>query len=206
MRSGLPNVITLVALALVLSSCAELSEFRDVRSDITHLRSDLNTHAEALAKLSSRLDQLERHGNVSGPSPHDTTQALEVLLKKALETESRLSAIESASQSAKAADKLSKQARPPVAEAKAPAAPKKADQNGPSSTVQAALPAPKNAAVATKSIRLGMTSEEVRRALGDPISTETSQSYIFWHYSQVTHQKYVIFEKDTGQVSGWWGL
>jgi hypothetical protein len=51
-----------------------------------------------------------------------------------------------------------------------------------------------------------MTPEEVRGALGDPISTETSDSYIFWHYSRVTNQKYVIFEKGTRQVSGWWGL
>jgi hypothetical protein len=51
-----------------------------------------------------------------------------------------------------------------------------------------------------------MSQEDVRRTLGDPVSIENAGSYIFWQYSQMSNQKYVVFEKASGQVSGWRGL
>ena len=54
-----------------------------------------------------------------------------------------------------------------------------------------------------KQLSLGMTQDDVRRMLGDPISIEPVGSYVFWHYSPMSNQQYVIFEKMSGQVSGW---
>lgn len=183
MRSGLLHGMALVILALGLVSCAE---FTDLRADITSLQSDLNSNSETLAKISARVAELERRQSisdrVSGQAPRELTEAIEVLLKKALVTQSRLTALESAELPSKGAEKPVKQTRQPV--------PSSDDTASPEATP----------------LSLGMTREEVRRVLGDPISTETAGSYIVWQYSKVNHQKYVIFEKVTGQVSGWWGL
>jgi hypothetical protein len=51
-----------------------------------------------------------------------------------------------------------------------------------------------------------MTHDEVRRTLGEPISIDNVGAYVFWQYSEMRNQKYVIFEKASGQVSGWRGL
>jgi hypothetical protein len=56
-----------------------------------------------------------------------------------------------------------------------------------------------------KQLSLGMTQDDVRRMLGDPISIEPVGTYVFWHYSPMSNQQYVIFEKMSGQVSGWRG-
>jgi hypothetical protein len=209
-RLGLPRMTLVATLALALAGCAEFNEFRGLRTDIAHLRSDLSAHSETLATLASRVDQLERRESITnrgaGQSPQELTRAVDVLLKKALETESRLNTIEDTRPLVRAPEKSPKPARQPVSEAKAPAAPRGNAQNGSTLPDQTAATSQKKASRGAKDISIGMTPDEVRRALGDPISTEMSESYVFWHYSQVANQKYVIFEKDTGEVSGWWGI
>jgi hypothetical protein len=59
---------------------------------------------------------------------------------------------------------------------------------------------------ARKDPSLGMTQDEVRRTLGEPISIDNAGAYVFWQYSETRNQKYVIFQKASGQVSGWRGL
>ena len=209
-RRGLPRMTAVATLALALAGCAELNEFRGLRTDIAHLRSDLNAHSETLATIASRVDQLERRDSITsrgaGQSPQELTRAVDVLLKKALETESRLNTIEDTRSVVRAPEKSPKPPRQPVSEAKLPMAQRGNDQNGSTLPNQATVISQKKVSRGAKEISLGMTPDEVRHALGDPISTDISESYIFWHYSQVANQKYVIFEKDTGEVSGWWGI
>ena len=57
-----------------------------------------------------------------------------------------------------------------------------------------------------KRLGLGMTQDEVRRTLGEPSSIENAGAYVFWQYSEMSNQKYVIFGKLSGQVTGWRGL
>jgi hypothetical protein len=59
---------------------------------------------------------------------------------------------------------------------------------------------------AGKHLTLGMTPEDVRHTLGDPISIEDAGSYVIWQYSRLSNEKYVVFEKESRQVSGWHGL
>jgi hypothetical protein len=181
--SGLSHVIALVILALGLVSCAE---FTPLPADISRLQADLHTNSETLTQISARVDQLERRQSIpdhpSGQTSQELTQAIEVLLKKALLTESRLTALESAQLSTRAPEKPAQRAR----------------QQPPD-------PGDTSRREATP-LSLGMTREEVRSALGDPVSTELAGSYTIWQYSQENHQKYVIFENGTGQVWGWWGL
>jgi hypothetical protein len=166
-----------------LVSCAE---FTPLPADISRLQADLHTNSETLTQISARVDQLERRQSIpdhpSGQTSQELTQAIEVLLKKALLTESRLTALESAQLSTRAPEKPAQRAR----------------QQPPD-------PGDTSRREATP-LSLGMTREEVRSALGDPVSTELAGSYIIWQYSQENHQKYVIFEDGTGQVWGWWGL
>ena len=87
----LPQAGALAIALFILGSCAELSEFR---TDIAHLRSDLHTNTQVLSQLSARIDEIERRqGEVEGAArqtQQDLSQAVEVLLRKALITEDRL--------------------------------------------------------------------------------------------------------------------
>jgi hypothetical protein len=181
--AGLPHAMALVVLALGLVSC---TEFTPLPPDIRRLQAELHTHSETLAQISARLDQLERRQSIpdhpSEQTSQELIQAIEVLLKRALLTESRLTALESGELRSRVPAKPSKQTRQQP--------PNTSDTSQPQAT----------------SLSLGMTREEVRRVLGEPVSTEMAGSYTIWQYSQETHQKYVIFENATGQVWGWWGL
>ncbi len=167
---------TAVISSFILLGCAEYGGFR----------SDRNTQNEALAALTERVDELRRRlaadEKASKQTQQELKQAVETLLKKALEAESRLSNLESGRVEPKKLEKTAKRTlQQPPETSKA----SKQDQ---------------------KQLRLGMTQEEVRRLLGDPISTENSVDHIFWQYSQESNQKYVVFEKANGRVSGWLGF
>jgi hypothetical protein len=56
-----------------------------------------------------------------------------------------------------------------------------------------------------RELRPGMTQDEVRRLLGEPISIEPMGAYVFWHYSPMSTQQYVIFEHLSGRVVSWRG-
>jgi K+-sensing histidine kinase KdpD len=188
-RYGLPRAVALAIAPLMLGSCAELME---TRTDTARLRSDLHANAETLSQLTARLDELERRqatmDSAARQTQQELSQAIEVLLKKALIAENRLTRIGSERPPSKSPEKLESQADQPASETQQPAA----EGKTPRST--------------GKQLSLGMTQEEVRRTLGDPISVEAAGSYIFWQYSQVNNLKYVVFEKASGQVSGWRGL
>jgi hypothetical protein len=173
---------------LALGSCAELV---DLRTDIARLRSDLHTNTETLAQLSARVDDLERRqvatDDTMRQKQQELTQAVAVLLKKALVTENRLSIVESRGNQPKGPERLHRQARQQASE-----------------TLSAA-PHGENSVPERKHLSLGMTQEDVRRTLGDPLSIENTGSYIFWQYSQMTNQKYVVFDQVTRQVWGWRG-
>ena len=170
-------------LALGLVSCAE---FTPAPADIGRLQADVHTNSETLAQISARVDQLERRQSSSdlpsGQSSQELTQAIKVLLKKALLTESRLTALESDERRTRGLDKPTMQP--------------------PQRTPEPSDIPPHQAAP----LSLGMTREEVRRILGEPVSTEIAGPYTIWQYSSENHQKYVIFENGTGRVWGWWGL
>ena len=112
----------------------------------------------------------------------------QLMAAKALVTANRLTSIESGRSPSKGTERPERQAR-----------------QQPSET-QNAAPQKKNASQGEIHISLGMTQEEVRRTLGDPIGIETAGSYIFWQYSPMNNQKYVVFDKVTLQVWGWRGL
>jgi SmpA / OmlA family len=172
LRSATPAVIA----SFVLLGCAEYGG----------LRSDQHTQNETLAALTERVDELRRRlagdERVSKQTQQELKQAVETLLKKAFETESRLSNLESGQVEPKKLEK-------PV---------KRAPQK-PSETSNASKQD-------QKQLRLGMTQEEVQRLFGDPVSTESSGEHIFWQYSQESNQRYVVFEKASGRVSGWLGM
>jgi hypothetical protein len=167
---------TSVISSFILVGCAEYGG----------LRSDQNTQHEALVALTERVDELRRRlaadERASKQTQQELKQAVETLLKKALETESRLSNLELGQAEPKNLEKPAKR------------------------TLQKP-PETSNASKQDhKQLRLGMTQEEVQRLFGDPISTESSGDYIFWQYSPESNQKYVVFEKASGRVSGWLGL
>jgi hypothetical protein len=172
LRYATPAVIA----SFILLGCAEYGG----------LRSDQKTQNEALVGLTERVDELRRRlaadERASKQGQQELKQAVETLLKKALEVENRLSNLESEQAEPKKFEKPAKRTpqKPPEARNTS-----KQDQ---------------------KQLRLGMTQEEVQRLFGDPISIESSGDNIFWQYSPETNQKYVVFEKASGRVSGWLGL
>jgi hypothetical protein len=181
-RSGM-RLVAVMLCSLGVASCAEL---REVRSDITRLRADLQAHQTALATLTERVGVVERRAiaaekGAAQPS-HELQQAVEILLKKALEIDMRLAQLETAQVAARRPE------RPP--------------RPSPHSTVEG----PGHAAEERKEISLGMTQEDVRRIFGDPLRTEHAGHYIFWQYAPLRDQKYVVFEREGGRVSGWRGL
>jgi hypothetical protein len=182
------RAIALAIAPIMLGSCAELIE---VRTDIGRLRSDLHANTQVLSQLSVRVDELERRQadaeNAARQTQRDLSQAIEVLLRKALMTEDRQSTRESGKSQSKDAEKPESQAH------QLPTATQGASSRG------------GNSHPGGKQLSLGMTQDDVRRMFGDPISIEPVGSYVFWHYSPMSNQQYVIFEKMSGQVSGWRG-
>jgi septal ring factor EnvC (AmiA/AmiB activator) len=169
-----------VAIApLLLVSCAELGEFR---SDIAHVRSDLHAQTQTLSQLVARVDALERRQadaeSAARRTQQDLSEAVEVLLRKALVMENR--------QTPRESDKSQARQLPAAAEGASPPA--------------------GNAHQGKNHLSLGMTQEDVRLKLGAPLSVEHVGAFVFWHYSPVSNQQYVIFEQMSGQVSGWRGL
>jgi hypothetical protein len=174
---------------LMLGSCAKLG---DLRTDITRVRSDLHTNTEALLQLSARVDALERRQAATDSTAQQTrqelSQAIEVRLKKALMTKNRRTTHASGKRQSKGAERPEKQARQQPSETPSPSFQgEHAPQRG-------------------KHLSLGMTQEEVHRTLGAPLWIDDAGSYIFWQYAQMSNQKYVVFDKVTGQVSGWLGM
>ena len=183
-----PTLSATVALAsalVLLGSCADLSEFR---TDIARLRSDLHATTQV---LSARMDELERdQGEVESVARHtqqDLSQVIEALPAKALIPKGRQITRDSGkSQSPETA-------RPEGRARELPAGGQEASSRG--GTFRPGR----------WQLSLGMTQDEVRRRLGDPLSIEPVGAYVFWHYSPIRNQQYVIFEQMSGQVSGWRG-
>ena len=185
----LPQAVALAIASLMLGSCAELVEFR---TDIARLRSDLQANTQVLSQLSARVDELERRQadaeSATRQTQQDLSQAIEVLLRKALMTEDRQITRESGKSSAEGYLK-SRRARHASSQLR---------RQGTSSRGVNSHPG-------RKQLSLGMTQDDVRRMLGDPISIEPVGPYVFWHYSPMSNQQYVIFDNRSGQVSGWRG-
>jgi hypothetical protein len=188
-RHGLPRAVALAIAPLMLGSCAEMME---LRTDIARLRSDLHANTETLSQLTARLEELERRQTTMDSTARRTqqelSQAIEILLKRALIAEHRATRMGSARPQSEGTQTLGSQTRQPASESQ-------------ETSVQGKHPRPGG-----KLLSLGMTQDEVRRTLGDPLSIEDAGSYIFWQYSRLSNQQYVVFEKDSGQVSGWRGL
>jgi hypothetical protein len=172
----------------MLASCAELVEFR---TDLARLRSDLQANAHALSQLSARLDALERRQadaeSATRQTQQDLSQAIEVLLKRALVMEDRQSTRETGRSQANYPEHPQSQT-PNLTVA----------PQGPSSRSGDFLPG-------KRQLSLGMTQDDVRHLLGDPSSIEPVGDYVFWHYSPTSNQQYIIFDKMSGQVTGWRG-
>jgi outer membrane murein-binding lipoprotein Lpp len=182
-RHRLAYVMAIAIAPLLLGGCAELTEYR---TDITQLRSDLQANTQLLTQLSARVDTLERYqadtASTSRQMRQELSQAIEALRKKALVKANRQIPRQSGKSQTKDTDMLERQDRPLGSETQ-----RASSQGG-------------------KHLGLGMTQEDVRRTFGEPVSIEHAGAYIFWQYSQMTNQKYVIFEKASGLVSGWRGL
>jgi hypothetical protein len=180
-----PQVVALVIALLMLGSCAEMGEFR---TDIARLRSDLQANTQTVAQLSARVDALERRQieaeSAARQTQQDLSQAIEVLLRRALVMEDRQSMRELGRPQTYSDDPESRGHHPP------PAPPVTPLRGGTSPSGK-------------RQLSLGMTQDDVRRLLGEPLSIEPVGEYVFWHYSPTGSQHYVIFEKMSGQVSGW---
>ena len=176
---SLPRGVAVALAPLLLASCGELGEFR---SDIARVRFDLRAHTQTLSQLAARVDAIERRQadaeSAARQTQQDLSEAVEVLLRKALMTENRQTPRESGKS----------QARQLAAAA------------------EGASPREGNAQPNRNHLSLGMTQDDVRHKLGAPLSIEHVGSYVFWHYSPLSNQQYVIFEQMSGQVSGWRGL
>ena len=185
----LPHAMALAIALVILGSCADLSEFR---TDIAHLRSDLHANTQVLSRLSARMDEIERRQgeaeSAARQMQQDLSQAIEVLLRKALITEHRRITRDSGKSQSHEHEKPEAQARE-----------LSAGGQGTSSRGGTFRPG-------RKQLSLGMTQDDVRGMLGDPINIEPVGAYVFWHYSPVSNQQYVIFGKMSGQVTGWRGL
>ena len=186
---SLPYAVALAMAPVILASCAELGDFR---MDIARLRADLHANTQTLSQLSARIDGLERRQadmeRTARQTQQELSQAIDVLLRKALMTENRPTTRESGRSQSTDTARLERQAR------QLPGRAQDSASQG------------ENADQARKDLSLGMTQDEVRRTLGEPVSIDNAGAYVFWQYSETRNQKYVIFEKVSGQVSGWRGL
>jgi SmpA / OmlA family len=185
----LSHAAALAIAPLILASCAELGEFSN---DITRLRSDLQANAQTLSQISARVDELERRQadmeSTTRQTQQELSQGLKVLLRKALIAENRQTIREAGKSQPKDAEKPESQARQLAPAGQGASLPWEDPHQG------------------RKQLSLGMTQDDVRRILGEPISIEQVGSYVFWQYSPMSNQQYVIFETVNGRVSGWRGL
>ena len=174
----LPHAMTWASALVMWGCCAELSEFR---TDITHLRLDLHATTQVLSQLSARMDALERR---QGEAESDVRQTQHDL-SKALSTKGRQLTRDSGKRQSPATEQPEGQARELAA-----------GRQGASSRGGHVQPG-------RSPLSLGMTQDEVRHRLGDPLGIEPVGAYVFWHYSPMRNHRYVIFEHMSGQVSGW---
>ncbi|HXH14295.1 MAG TPA: hypothetical protein VNP04_31605 [Alphaproteobacteria bacterium] len=177
------RTVAVVLCGLGVVSCAELHE---VQSDMIRLRADLQAHQAALAALAQRVETVERQvvaADKAGAHPsQEVQQAVEILLKKALEIDTRMAQLETAQVASRRSERPPQPSPQPPQEARSEAVNERRELN------------------------LGMTQEEVRRLFGAPLRTEYAGPYIFWQYAPLRDQKYVVFDREGGRVSGWRGL
>jgi hypothetical protein len=181
----LPAAVALASALVLLGGCADLSEFR---TDLSHVRADLHATTQGLSQLSARMDALERRqGEAESAARHthqDLSQAMEAL-SKALSPKGP--------QITRGARKsLSPKPAKPEGQARELSAggPEAASRGG-------------NVRPGRRQLRLGMTPDEVRHKLGEPLRIEPAGAYVVWHYAPISTQQYVIFEHLSGQVAGW---
>src|SRR5919108_4328106 len=145
-RQSLPCAVALAIAPLILASCAELGEFSN---DIARLRSDLQANTQTLSQLSARVDELERRQagmeSATRQTQQDLSQAVEVLLRKALMAENRQTARETGKSQPKDTERPESQERRVT-----PAAQGASWRSGDPSQGR-------------KQLSLGMTQEDVRR-------------------------------------------
>src|SRR5262245_29465727 len=162
----LPHAVALASALVLLGSCADLSEFR---TDVAHVRVDLHANTEVLSQLSARMDALERRQadaeSAARQTQQDLSQAIEVLPRKALIPDGR--------QITRDAGK-----RPSPKPAKAEGQAHERSAGG-----QEAASRGENVRPGGRQLSLGMTQDEVRRRLGEPIHIEPVGAYVFWHYA-----------------------
>jgi hypothetical protein len=186
---ALSHAAALAIAPLILASCAELGEFPN---DIPRLRSDLQANTQTLSQISARVDELERRQaameSTTRQTQQELSQAVEVLLRKVLIAENRQTTREAGKSQPKDAEKPESQARQVAPAGQGASLPWEDPHQG------------------RKQLSLGMTQDDVRRILGEPISIEQVGLYVFWQYSPMRNQQYVIFETVNGRVSGWRGL
>jgi outer membrane murein-binding lipoprotein Lpp len=162
-------------------------EINQLRSDIGHLRSYIYPYA---AQLKERIDTLERRAS-TGPTeialskesvPPDAyqelKQATEVLLKNALETERRISSLESTRTAGERSEPQSRQVIRPATEI-----------GGTSQHTR-------------REMKHGMTQEDIRTLFGNPTSTAGYSFGTVWHYPGA---KSVTFNT-AGRVTSWYGF
>jgi hypothetical protein len=151
----LPHAVASVSALVMLGSCADLSEFR---TDLAHLRSDLHANTEVLSQLSARMDALERRQgeaeSAARQTHQDLSQAIEVLHRKSLIPQGRQITRDSGKRPSPKTDKPEGQAR-------------ELSAGG-----QGASSRGGNVRPGRRQLSLGVTQDDVRRMLGEPIRSE----------------------------------
>jgi hypothetical protein len=170
---------------------AEVSRFKDsegrVKAEIPRLWEELQATNELMVKLTARMNEVDARASAKSQAPPPAAPPQVVPVSEA----SR--AIQ------QAIDTLLK--RTQETEQRLNALEGRRD-TPPKGKKSEALPQRVTTDDGRSELKPGMSQSEVRAKLGEPAYTEETPDFVYWFYNA---QKYVYFDRKSGQVRGWLG-
>jgi hypothetical protein len=171
---------------------AKVSQLKEsegrVKTEIPHLWEELQATNELMVKLTARMNEVDARASAKSQAPPPAVQPLQVV---PVSEASR--AIQQAMEILLKRTQETEQ-RLNALEAKRYEPPKEKKSE--------ALPQRVAAGDGQSELKPGMSQPEVRARLGEPAYTEETPDFVYWFYNA---QKYVYFDRKTGQVRGWLG-
>jgi prefoldin subunit 5 len=171
---------------------AEVSQLKEsegrVKTEIPHLWKELQATNELMVKLTARMNEVDTRASAKSQAPPPAAPPLQVVpvseasraIQQAVET--LLKRTQETEQRLNALE--AKRDGPPKGK-KSEALPQRVATDG-----------------GRSELKPGMSQPEVRAKLGEPAYTEETPDFVYWFYDA---QKYVYFDRKTGEVRGWLG-
>jgi hypothetical protein len=171
---------------------AKVSQLKEsegrIKIEIPQIWEELQATNELMVKLAARMNEVDARASAKSQAPPAMAPPVQVV---PVSEASR--AIQQAMETLLKRTQETEQ-RLNALEARRDEAPKEKKSEAPPQRVAAAD--------GRNALKPGMSQPQVRAKLGEPAYTEETADFVYWFYNA---QKYVYFDRKTGEVRGWLG-